>query len=105
MPDPHLLEELRRRAGRSFVRDMRRGPEAYLQMWERAAGVPAVGPRPRRWLERRVRVGTPAGRLLRRAGQPRVRRARTWRREVRGGGRITARLTPRGRVAAVRAPG
>jgi microsomal dipeptidase-like Zn-dependent dipeptidase len=67
------LEELRGRLGRPFVRDMLRGPEAYLQMWERAVGVPSA-PRPER-----ARVGMSARRLLRAAGQPRVRGARAWR--------------------------
>lgn len=85
------LEELRTRLGRPFVRDMLRGPEAYLQMWERAAGVPA------RARPGRARVGMTVARLLRTAGQPRVRGARVWR--YRGGVSVT--LTPRGRVAGV----
>ena len=67
------LQELRTKLGRPFVRDMLRGPEAYLQMWERAAGVPFPA-RPGR-----ARVGMRAGRLLRAAGQPAVRGARRWR--------------------------
>ena len=85
------LEELRQRLGRPFVRDMLRGPEAYLQMWERANGVPAR-PRPRR-----ARTGMTARRLLRAAGQPRVRGARRWR--YRGG--TVVKLSRRGRVQSV----
>lgn len=84
------LQELRQRLGEGFVRDMRRGPEAYLQMWERAYGVPAK-------LAARPRVGWTAGRLLRRSGQPRVRGARVWR--YAGGTRV--RLSRRGRVTRV----
>ncbi|MEA2125090.1 MAG: hypothetical protein QOI80_1872 [Solirubrobacteraceae bacterium] len=85
------LEELRQRLGKPFVRDMLRGPEAYLQMWERAYGVPAT-PHPRR-----ARVGMSVKRLLLRAGQPRVRGARVW--KYRGGTRV--RLSRRGRVVAI----
>ncbi len=66
------LQELRQRLGGRFVRDMLRGPEAYLQMWERAYGVPR---RPRM---SRIRVGMPVRTLLTRVGQPRLRRARVW---------------------------
>jgi hypothetical protein len=37
---PDWIEDLRRIAGDEIVEDMARGPEAYLQMWERAVGVP-----------------------------------------------------------------
>jgi hypothetical protein len=87
------LQELRQRLGAGFVHSMLRGPEAYLEMWERAYGVPAklaIG-------ARRIRVGWTAGRLLRRAGQPRVRGARVWR--YAGGVRV--RLSRRGRVTGV----
>jgi microsomal dipeptidase-like Zn-dependent dipeptidase len=36
---PDWIEDLRALAGDAIVDDMTRGPEAYLQMWERAAGV------------------------------------------------------------------
>jgi microsomal dipeptidase-like Zn-dependent dipeptidase len=81
------LEELRQRLGRPFVRDMLRGPEAYLQMWERAYGVPATPHL------KRLRIGMTAGRLLRRVGQPDVRGARVWRY-----GKVRVRLSRRGRV-------
>ncbi len=86
------LEELRTRLGKTFVHDMLRGPEAYLQMWERAYGVPAR-PRPGR-----ARVGMTTGRLLRTAGQPRVRGSRAWR--YRDG--TVVRLSHKGRVRAVK---
>jgi hypothetical protein len=36
---PDWIEDLHRLAGDAIVEDMTRGPEAYLQMWERAVGV------------------------------------------------------------------
>jgi hypothetical protein len=37
---PDWLEDLRKQAGDEIIADMTRGPEAYLQMWERAIGIP-----------------------------------------------------------------
>jgi hypothetical protein len=104
---PDWVEDLRLIAGEQVVRDLGRGAEAYLQMWERAVGVPASRCEPRRARATRrglgrVRLRATSVGLLRRAGQPRRRAGRTWR-----WCRVTARLTARGRVAAVRsaAPG
>ena len=36
---PDWIEDLRRQGGDEIVEDMARGPEAYLQMWERAIGI------------------------------------------------------------------
>ncbi|HJR46042.1 MAG TPA: hypothetical protein VJ927_10605 [Actinomycetota bacterium] len=36
---PDWIEDLRRIAGDAIVEDMARGPEAYLQMWERTIGI------------------------------------------------------------------
>ncbi len=81
---PDWIEDLRKIAGDQIVKDMSRGSEAYLQMWERAEGVPAQACRSargrftRRGLGRaRVGLSTPA--FLRRAGQPAVRRGRVYR--------------------------
>ena len=82
---PDWIADLRILAGERIVRDMGRGAEAYLQMWERTYGVPGVSCSG--WNERRLTgrgIGSPlrigAGHLsvLRQAGQP-VRRARIWR--------------------------
>ena len=79
---PDWVEDLRHIGGQEVVDDLGRGAEAYLQMWERAQGVPptrcqpAKGRATRRGLTR-VRIGASAGALLRRAGQPRT-RGRTW---------------------------
>jgi microsomal dipeptidase-like Zn-dependent dipeptidase len=95
------LQELRNHAGPQFVQEMLRGPEAYLQMWERASGVPAqtgltdarvtrsgVGP---------VRLGASTRSLLMQAGQPLRRGWHAWRWHARGT-RVVAVLSPRGRV-------
>jgi hypothetical protein len=86
------LQELRGRLGERFVKDMLRGPEAYLEMWERAYGVPKVA-RPSR-----ARRGMTVRALLMRAGQPRVRGPRVW--IYPGGTRVS--LSRRGRVTRVR---
>jgi hypothetical protein len=36
---PDWIEDLRRQAGGDIIEDLIRGPEAYLQMWERAVGI------------------------------------------------------------------
>src|SRR5688572_26218072 len=80
---PDWVEGLRQLGGDEIVDDMANGAEAYLQMWERAEGVP--GPRCRsrtaklrRAGVRRIELGLPAGRLLRYAGQPQERDGRVW---------------------------
>lgn len=82
---PDWVEDLRKVSGGDrIVKDLGRGAEAYLQMWERAWG---VGPRrcggwarqafSRRGLDR-LRLGAKPRKTLRRAGQPHQRK-RTWR--------------------------
>ena len=68
--------------GDAIVKDMGRGAEAYLQMWERAEGVP--GPDCRSTHARftgsglgEVRLGDRPTRLLKDAGQP-EKRTRAW---------------------------
>jgi microsomal dipeptidase-like Zn-dependent dipeptidase len=82
---PDWIEDLRMQAGDKIVRDMGRGAEAYLEMWERAEGVTEV--RCDRWrqrfltpdgIARRLELGDGPKRVLQRAGQP-VDRTRTWR--------------------------
>jgi hypothetical protein len=107
---PDWVEALRKLGGEQIADDMANGAEAYLQMWERAEGIP--GPRCRSRTARlrsqgvrRITVGLPHGAFLRRAGQPQQRRGRVWRwclnkRNIEKV-RITAVLTPRGRSALV----
>jgi microsomal dipeptidase-like Zn-dependent dipeptidase len=80
---PDWLEDLRKLAGNEIVNDMARGPEAYLQMWERADGVPAASCVQSRvkFLRTgftRMRLGDTPEKLLRRAGQPASRPGRAW---------------------------
>ncbi|HYH89206.1 MAG TPA: Coagulation factor 5/8 type domain-containing protein [Solirubrobacteraceae bacterium] len=101
---PDWVEDLRHLAGQEIIDDLGRGAEAYLQMWERADGIP-TGCRPgRARLTTRglagARLGAGHASLLRRAGQPRRRGARTWRYCV-DRGKLAVALTPAGRVALV----
>jgi len=92
---PDWLEDIRKVGGDGIVKDFGRGAEAYLEMWERAVGVPATRPVAARWRFTRhglfrVLVGASAEALLRSQGQPRVRGAFVWqwairRRNGRGG--------------------
>ena len=43
---PDWIEDLRRIAGDQIIEDMARGPEAFLQMWERAIGIAGDACRP-----------------------------------------------------------
>jgi hypothetical protein len=43
---PDWIEDLRMQAGDQIVQDLQRGPEAYLQMWERAIGIAPDACRP-----------------------------------------------------------
>ena len=99
---PDWVEDLRLLAGQEVVDDLGRGPEAYLQMWERAVGVPPTRCEPGRARATRrglghVRLRASATALLRRAGQPRRRAGRNW-----TWCRVTAHLTKQGKVASVR---
>jgi hypothetical protein len=102
---PDWVEDLRKLAGEEIVKDLGRGAEAYLQMWERAEGIPAgCGPARARLTRRGLAgawLGDTSGMLLRRAGQPRQRPGRAWTWCVNRRGRMTSVLTPGGRVALV----
>jgi hypothetical protein len=102
-------KDVSNQGGPKITKDLLRGPEAYLQMWERAVGVPASRClNARASLDRhglgRLRLGLPARKLLLRAGQP-LRRTRAWSYCVKGRGNrraaATAVLTRGGRVALV----
>ncbi len=72
---PDWIEDLRKLAGPRIVRDMERGAEAYLQMWERAVGIRNNGCRdtanrtPLRKF-RTLKRGMSASTVLRRVGMP-----------------------------------
>ena len=114
---PDWVEDLRMVGGKRIVRDMGRGAEAYLQMWERAEGIGAVRCDlwRRRFLtaagfKRRLELGDRPRRVLERSGQP-VSRTRVWRwcANSRGGGsnakarerEVVAIFTKRGRVGTI----
>jgi hypothetical protein len=103
------LDEIQKLGGAKLRRDMLRGPEAYLEMWERSEGVPAstcLSPRARfsGGGLADLRLGATYKSLLERAGQPLV-RTRAWSYCVKGRhnrhSAANAVLTPGGRVALV----
>ncbi|MEO6470782.1 MAG: hypothetical protein ABIR57_03000 [Aeromicrobium sp.] len=72
---PDWIEDLRKQAGQTIVDDMARGPEAYLQMWERAEGVTNDACRDVRAIKRDsvikgIKQGTSVKSVLATAGQP-----------------------------------
>ena len=106
---PDWIEDMRKLAGDRVVNDLSRGAEAYLQMWERAVGIPPRRCRASRGrLTRRglgaLRLGRTPRRLLEAGGQP-VARKRAWRYCVSGVRNGTAKavavFTARGRVGLV----
>jgi microsomal dipeptidase-like Zn-dependent dipeptidase len=104
---PDWVEDLRMIAGDQIVKDLSKGSEAYLEMWERTEGVPDSHCLPERASLSSVglggaRVSVRAGELLRTAGQPAERGARVWRYCATGqGGRVTTVLSPGGVVGLV----
>jgi microsomal dipeptidase-like Zn-dependent dipeptidase len=81
---PDWIEDLRKLAGEEIVDDLQRGPEAYLQMWERTVGVRnrVCRDRKERLTSRGIggaRIGAAADAVLRSDGQPMVRTARAYR--------------------------
>ena len=79
---PDYIEDVRHLAGQEMIDDLLRGSEAYLQMWERAEGVPGPECRNHRGTftsrgANRIPLGAGADDALRSAGQPRT-RGRVW---------------------------
>ena len=77
---PEWFEDLRRQGGQQMADDMWDGAEAYLQMWERATGIPktrcfARGGAFTKTGRGPLQVGSEWPALLRRAGQPQQRTA------------------------------
>jgi hypothetical protein len=100
-------DEVRKLGGPQIAEDLLRGPEAYLQMWERAVGVPSTRCLNRRARLRRsalgpIRLGMTSRTLLQSAGQP-LRRTRAWTYCVKDSGSrgAAAVLTPEGTVALI----
>ncbi len=102
------LQEVTQSGGSKLRRDMLRGSEAYLQMWERADGIssPRCLPAGMHLSGRTLgplRLGANYKRTLKRVGQPlRRTRAWTWCAKGHGGsGAANAVLTPDGLVALI----
>src|SRR4051794_33797033 len=81
---PDWIEDIRKIGGNKIVADYARGSEAYLEMWERATGVPAYRPVPSRSIFTtkglfRVKLGVSNEALLRSVGQPEYRGPFVWR--------------------------
>jgi hypothetical protein len=106
---PDWIEDLRRLSGNAIVDDMSRGPEAYLQMWERAVGVDNDGCRDASARKpvgvfRDLRRGSTTKQVLLRAGQPHSRLGDTFGycASTSSGRRTTVRLTfDQGRLSRV----
>src|SRR5581483_12278170 len=73
------------------------GAEAYLEMWERADGVPAEHCQPPNALGTALRLGDTPERALYRAGQPAARPGRSYRYCASGGGHAALVFGPAGR--------
>jgi len=73
---PDWIQDLRMLAGDDIVKDMERGPEAYLQMWERADGITPnacttpANLRTPAYFRTHLATGTDWWDVLRTAGQP-----------------------------------
>jgi len=105
---PDWVQDLRMQAGNQIVNDMARGAEAYLEMWERAEGVPAprafsATTRVKARSVGRLRLGDSYIEALNHAGQPANRRGRVWTWSVAGkrSGKVVAVLTRRGAVGLI----
>ena len=100
------LADLRDLGGAGLTQDLMEGAEAYLEMWERADGVPTRGcAKAKRGLGVRglggARLGSDWKALLRAAGQPQQRAGEVWSWCVAGGGADVAVLSSDGRVELV----
>jgi hypothetical protein len=102
------LQELQKIGGRPLMTDMFHGAEAYLEMWERAYGVPATSCRPAAGRMGRnglgaLKLGDSAQSLLFAAGQPSSRSGRSYRYCVSGAPRagMAAVFNSSGRVSMV----
>ncbi len=101
------LRDLQAVGGQQMMGDMFQGAESYLQMWERADGVPAMSCLPARerftnvGLGRTLRLGVSTETALYQAGQPLSRPGRAYRYCVGGGATASAVFNARGRVVLI----
>ena len=109
---PDWIEDLRMIAGDQIVKEMGRGAEAYLEMWERAEGIrpaykcAAGGGRFTSTSLKKARLGQTAPRLLKARGKQPLSRGRVWKycvREprTRRRARVVAVFNRRGRVVLI----
>jgi hypothetical protein len=103
---PDWIQDLKMQAGDDIVKDLARGPEAYLQMWERAYGVaPNACTNPATRLSSavirsRVTAGMSSWATLKAIGQPDRRLGNTFD-YCATDGRVTVELDGAGRVVRV----
>ncbi len=102
------LHDVQLAGGTQVMSDMFQGAESYLEMWERADGVPATSCLPARGalgptgLDRRLALGDSSERVLYRAGQPVARPGRAYRYCVTGSrAEASSVFDSRGRVALI----
>ncbi len=92
------LHQLQLTGGAPVMRAMFNGAEAYLEMWERAYGVPTEHCQAPNALGNTLRVGESFQRALYLAGQPLSRPGRSYRYCVTGGGRAALVFSRAGRA-------
>jgi hypothetical protein len=103
------VEDLRKQAGGQVVKDLAHGSEAYLEMWERAVGVPSARclaartPFSARGFGHRLRLGETTTQALFSAGQPLGRPGRSFRYCVAGSRsrHVSAVFNRRGRLVLI----
>jgi hypothetical protein len=100
---PDWIEDLRHLAGDEIIKDMSCGPEAYLEMWERAGGIAPASCQPGAVFDALV-PGTPATDILRKVGQPQRRQGTTFSYCLAGGGTRVLALDATGRLVAAAKP-
>jgi hypothetical protein len=103
---PDWIQDLKQQAGPAIVDDLARGPEAYLQMWERAYGVQGNActglsqPLARATFTSKVRNGMTDWQVLQAVGQPDRRLGSTFS-YCTAGGTTTVRFDRDGRVSSI----
>jgi hypothetical protein len=105
---PDWLQDLKMLAGPAIVKDMYRGPEAYLQMWERAYGAKsdacstASYKHSKRFFGAHVKKGASWWKVVQTVGQPHRRLGEKFS-YCSLGGPVTVNFTKAGKVASVKA--
>jgi hypothetical protein len=100
---PDWIEDLRHLAGDAIIEDMQRGPEAYLQMWERTIGIAPDSCRDdiadlASNSDRKLRKKMSFRDVLLMLGQPGRRGEDAYAYCLAGGGELTVQFSPTGHV-------